>query len=148
MKHRGKVRNVVRNPPLEMTHVVCVLWLISTNGDGFGFRFGFQTLSLHCVMHNFFHWLRFGFLNGYCTHFRDGSLSQGSGSESVSIDGNEPLSGRLVISGRSRIYRSTVGRRQPSFCRPRSEGNVLLVFVCSQWVYPSVHLGGGTVWYR
>ena len=31
------------------------------------------------------------FLNGYCTHFRDGSLSQGSESKSVSIGVNEPL---------------------------------------------------------
>ena len=31
------------------------------------------------------------FLNGYCTHLRDGSLSQGSESESVSIGGNEQL---------------------------------------------------------
>ena len=31
------------------------------------------------------------FLNGYCTHFRDGSLSQGSESESISVGGNEPL---------------------------------------------------------
>ena len=95
-------------------------WLISTNG------FGFQTLSLHCIMHNFFHWFLFwfrslySFPNGYCTHFRDGSLSQGqisvpipyiwirgsesesepveksctvqeSESESVSGSGNKPL---------------------------------------------------------
>ena len=32
-----------------------------------------------------------GFPNGYCTHFRDGSPSQGSESESVSVGGNEPL---------------------------------------------------------
>ena len=32
------------------------------------------------------------FLNGYCTHFRDGSPSQGSEYESVSVGGNEPLS--------------------------------------------------------
>ena len=31
------------------------------------------------------------FPNGYCTNFRDGSLSQGSVSESVSVSGNEPL---------------------------------------------------------
>ena len=31
------------------------------------------------------------FPNGYCTHFRDGSLSQGYESESISIGGNEPL---------------------------------------------------------
>ena len=31
------------------------------------------------------------FPNGYCTHFRDGSPSQGSEYESVSIGGNEPL---------------------------------------------------------
>ena len=30
------------------------------------------------------------FLNGYCSHFRDGSPSQGYESESVSIGGNEP----------------------------------------------------------
>ena len=30
------------------------------------------------------------FLNGYCTHFRDGSPSQGCESESVSVGGNEP----------------------------------------------------------
>ena len=30
------------------------------------------------------------FPNGYCTHFRDGSPSQGSQSESVSVGGNEP----------------------------------------------------------
>ena len=29
------------------------------------------------------------FLNGYCTNFRDGSASQGSESESVSVGGNE-----------------------------------------------------------
>ena len=32
------------------------------------------------------------FPNGSCTHFRDGSPSQGSESESASIGGNEPLS--------------------------------------------------------
>ena len=31
------------------------------------------------------------FLNGYCMHFRDGSPSQGSEFESVSVGGNEPL---------------------------------------------------------
>ena len=31
------------------------------------------------------------FPNGYCTHFRDGSPSQRSGSESVFVGGNEPL---------------------------------------------------------
>ena len=30
------------------------------------------------------------FLNDYCTHFRDGSPSQGSESECISVDGNEP----------------------------------------------------------
>ena len=30
------------------------------------------------------------FPNGYCTHFRDGSLSPESESESVSVGGNEP----------------------------------------------------------
>ena len=30
------------------------------------------------------------FLNGYCTHFRDGSPSQGSESKSLSVGGNEP----------------------------------------------------------
>ena len=31
------------------------------------------------------------FQNGYCTHFRDGSLSQGLESESVSVGGNKLL---------------------------------------------------------
>ena len=31
------------------------------------------------------------FPNGYCTHFRDGSLSQGFESKSISVGGNEPL---------------------------------------------------------
>ena len=31
------------------------------------------------------------FPNGYCTHFRDGSLCQASESEFVSVGGNEPL---------------------------------------------------------
>ena len=56
-------------------------WLISTTGLGFRFRLGFQTLWLHSIMQNMFPltqiqiWIPFP--NGYCTHFRDGSLSQG-----------------------------------------------------------------------
>ena len=40
-----------------------LLCLISTNGFRLGF--GFQTLSLYCIMHNFFRWLRFGFRSLY-----------------------------------------------------------------------------------
>ena len=41
------------------------------------------------------------FPNGYCTHFRDGSQSQGSESESVSVGGNEPLQIILLCANRS-----------------------------------------------
>ena len=37
------------------------------------------------------------FSNGYCIHFRDGSPSQGSESESVSVGGNEPLGQKNVM---------------------------------------------------
>ena len=42
---------IVTNQGGSVRFTVSILWRISTNG--------FQTLSLHCIMHNFFHW--FGF---------------------------------------------------------------------------------------
>ena len=38
------------------------------------------------------------FPNGYCTHFRDGSPSQGFESESVSLGGNEPTEIEVTVS--------------------------------------------------
>ena len=35
--------------------------------------------------------------NGHCTHFRDGSPSQGSESGSVSVGGNEPLDRSFIF---------------------------------------------------
>ena len=45
----------VKEPVPKQNICNTVLWLISTNGEGL------QILSLHCIMHNFFHWFRFGF---------------------------------------------------------------------------------------
>ena len=75
-----------------------LLWLISTNGDGLGYGFGFRFQSYrYIVLCTTFSTgtdsdsdpCTDSFLNGYCTHFRDGSPSQGS--ESVSVGGNETL---------------------------------------------------------
>ena len=79
-----KTSRFFMNEVLIRYELKSVWWLISTNGFGLGF----QTLSLHCIMHNFFTGsdsdsdpCTDSFLNGYCTHFRDGSLSQ----EQISI---------------------------------------------------------------
>ena len=37
------------------------------------------------------------FLNGYCTHFRDRSPSQGAEPESISVGGNEPLENIISV---------------------------------------------------
>ena len=76
---------------LRMVHILleCILvhsenltslWLISAAGLGFRFRLWLKTLWLHSIMQNMFPLtqtqIQIPFPNRYCSHFRDGSLSQ------------------------------------------------------------------------
>ena len=80
------IKSNLNNKNVAFKVRTCLWRLISTNGVGvgLGFRLGFQTLLLHCTMQKFFHCtdsklnqIQIPFPDGYCTHFRDGSLSQG-----------------------------------------------------------------------
>ena len=72
-----------RKQMLELHSTNCSQWLFSTAGLGFrfGLRLRLQTIWLHSIMQNMFSLTQIQILipfpNGCCTHFKDGSLSQG-----------------------------------------------------------------------